>query len=277
MALTMVQSSGSRSEVDILVNETEAGVYDIVPEAGFEAMSTYTLSFASPCGDSIRDEMSFDTAEIQAFPTFEGKRLESTVESAEFTHFDTVACVPLPENSRTATITAPDVETPWSDVVLYRWTVNGVPWVERSQEQTVRFSQSCESGWGSALWSGGQGSRFWAEPELAVTLELRLPGASSALWIDSIHVALDCATTETIPVGEESPSDTVLEPSSVPVSADSEDVTQLGPMEDAERSRGAANVEGCSMMIGATKQFEVWGLLSCALLARRRRRTLTDG
>jgi hypothetical protein len=44
LELTVDRGDGAPSEVEIAVSESEPGVYEIVPEPGFEPMSTYTLS-----------------------------------------------------------------------------------------------------------------------------------------------------------------------------------------------------------------------------------------
>ena len=271
VALSSVRSDGSTFALAIAVSEVEPGVYDIVPEAGFEASATYTLSSTSPCGDERRDEISFATADAQALPAFEGKRLHAVVEAAPFTHFDTVACGPLTQHSRTAIITAPDVDIPWNDVLLYQWTVNGAPWIERSRERTARFSQSCESAWGSAVWSGGKGMRFWADPNLTVRLEIRLPGASSPLYIDSVQVDLTCTAAET---GNVSAPDAGLAAPTLTASLDSENTLQTGQPGETEPSSDP-DMAGCSMTRTPTPTSEIWTLLGGALLglgARRRRR-----
>jgi hypothetical protein len=276
LALTVDNRDGSASDVDIVVNESEPGVYDVVPESGFEPMSTYTLSSANACGASTRDQISFGTAEAQALPAFDGQRLQVVVSSGDFSHFDTVACTALAEPSRTAVITAPDVDAPWKAIVLYRWTVNGIHWVERSGEREVQFSQSCESGWGSALWSGGQGSRFWMAPELSVTLELRLPGASNVLWADSRVISIDCAETETGSSDGEPESANTWEGPPASVSQVSADA----PLVQSEKNGAtgnAANAAGCSMS-EPTCSSSIWALLICGLpvIVRRRRREMAN-
>jgi hypothetical protein len=112
--------------------------------------------------------------------------------------------------------------------------------------------------------------RFWANFELTVTLEVRLPGASSALWVGSVQADLSCPTED----GNASPPDAGLAPPALTASLDAENTVPPAQPEDLESSSNASDVAGCSLASARAPRFELWTLLSAALLglgARRRR------
>ena len=115
-------------------------------------------------------------------------------------------------------------------------------------------------------------SRFWVAPELTITLELRLPGASNALWADRRVSSLDCAETEMVSSDDESESANVSEGPSGSVLEESEEGARLVQSEGDAATRDAVNAGGCSMST-PTSPFSIWALLTCGLLVIGRRRT----
>jgi hypothetical protein len=190
--------------------------------------------------------------------------LQAVESRGDFSHFDTVTCSAVSEPSRTAIITGPEVEAPWQELVLYRWTVNGIDWVERAKERQVQFSQSCASDHGSAVWSGGQGSKFWEAPELTLRLELRLPGKAEALWTDGRVISLNCSNIE------EGDDLNLSGERLAPILEDSAVGTTSQPSAGAASSGAAPPTSGCSMS-EPTTGYPLWMLLSGGLALCLRR------
>ena len=119
LELSVTDADGISSAVDVAVSEPTEGVYDVVPAMGFAPMAAYTVSAPSPC-DGVTDlhTIAFTTGVEEPLPDLATAQLLSSVSSATFAHFDSVACVARPEQSRTAVLTGPEVDPEWADILL---------------------------------------------------------------------------------------------------------------------------------------------------------------